>query len=309
MLNKPILITGGTGFLGSALTFALLRDNHDVVIFSRNEQTVLRAFGNQVHAVSNIGQLSDAGNFKAIVNLAGAGIFDRPWSKARKAVLRDSRIQLTENLTDWVSRSKGKPDVFINGSAIGIYGNQADTLLDENSASEPDFSQQLCVDWEMAAMRLESEDIRVCLVRTGLVLGQGGGLLQRMLLPFRWGLGGRLGNGRQWMSWIHIQDWLSMVRAMMADDTMRGPYNATAPHPVTNQDFSVCLAKVLNRPLLLPLPEKLLTFLLGEMSSLVLGSQRVLPRRLLDQGFLFQFPQLEPALRQLLLPDGSSKSC
>lgn len=304
MPNKPILITGGTGFLGSALTFDLLQSNQQVVIFSRNAQTVARAFGDKVQAVTSIDQLPDAGSFKAIVNLAGAGIFDQRWNETRKAVLRDSRIKLTQQLGNWIAQSREQPEVLINGSAIGIYGSHGDEILDENSPATIDFSQQLCADWENAALQVQTVGVRVCLIRTGLVLGQGGGLLKRMLLPFRFGLGGRLGNGQQWMSWIHLQDWLAIVKMMLDDPTMQGAYNATAPTPVTNQAFSANLASVLNRPMLLPLPEVVLKLLLGEMSGLVLGSQRVMPQRLLNQSFQFKFLQLDPALRNLLLPTG-----
>lgn len=304
MTNKPILITGGTGFLGSALTFDLLQRNQQVVIFSRNAQTVARAFGDKVQAVTHIDQLPDAGSFRAIVNLAGAGIFDQRWNEARKSVLRDSRIKLTQQLVDWIIQSKEKPGVLINGSAIGVYGSHADEIIDENSPAISDFSQQLCADWEAVAMQAQAVGVRVCLIRTGLVLGQDGGLLKRMLLPFRFGLGGRLGNGQQWMSWIHLQDWLAIVKAMLDEHTMQGPYNATAPTPVTNQAFSSNLASVLNRPMLLPMPEAVLKLLLGEMSGLVLGSQRVMPQRLLNEGFKFKFSQLDPALRDLLLPIG-----
>jgi len=304
MPNKPILITGGTGFLGSALTFDLLQSNQAVVIFSRNAQTVARVFGDKVQAVTRVDQLPDAGSFKGIVNLAGAGIFDQRWNEARKAVLRDSRIKLTQQLAEWILQSEEKPEVLINGSAIGVYGAHGDEILDENSPAISDFSQQLCADWEAAAMQIQAIGVRVCLIRTGLVLGQGGGLLKRMLLPFRFGLGGRLGNGQQWMSWVHLQDWLAIVRAMINDASMQGAYNATAPSPVTNQVFSANLAGVLNRPMLLPMPEFFLKHLLGEMSALVLGSQRVLPRRLLNQGFEFKFSQLDLALRDLLQPIG-----
>jgi hypothetical protein len=301
MSNKPILITGGTGFLGSALAFDLLSSQQSVVVFSRQADTVARTFGDKVQAITHIDQLPDAGCFKAIINLAGAGIFDQRWSDARKAVLRESRINLTKQLADWIFQSAQKPEVFISGSAIGVYGDHGDEVLDETSLAVSDFSQQLCADWESAALMVQTCGVRVGIVRTGLVLGRGGGLLQRMLLPFRFGLGGKLGNGQQWMSWIHMQDWLGIVKLMLEDQGMQGAYNATAPSPVTNQSFSASLAEVLNRPMLLPLPEFMLRLLLGEMADLVLGSQRVLPQRLLEKGFHFKFSQLDPALRNLLL--------
>lgn len=300
MTANAILITGGTGFLGRALVARLLDQQQAVTVLSRDAHKVAKLFGDQVTAVTRISALPDAGQFKAIINLAGAGIFDQRWTAMRKQILRSSRIQLTEQLVAWIATSKQRPELLISGSAIGYYGNQADTLLTEASSVKTDFSQQLCADWEIAALQAESLGVRVCLIRTGLVLGLGGGVLQRMLLPFRLGLGGRLGNGQQWMAWIHINDWLAIVLAMLAQVSMQGAYNAVAPAPVTNQQFSQALASQLNRPLLLPLPAKLLSVLLGEMAELLLGSQRVLPQRLLDQQFCFAFNHLEDALRDIL---------
>jgi len=173
-------------------------------------------------------------------------------------------------------------------------------VLTEQSTPTKDFSQQLCADWEAAAKQAEPFGVRVCLIRTGLVIADGGGFLQRMLPPFRFGLGGRLGDGRQWMSWIHRRDWINIALTMMADSTMRGAYNATSPNPVTNAEFTRILARCLKRPALLPVPAWLLKILLGEMSQLVLGSQRVMPERLLAQGFKFQYNDLAVALNEAL---------
>ena len=190
--------------------------------------------------------------------------------------------------------------MLISGSAIGYYGDQGDTVLTEQSPPHEDFSGQLCLDWETTAQQAERYGVRVCLIRTGLVIANGGGFLQRLLLPFRLGLGGRIGNGQQWMSWIHRQDWINIAMTMLNDTTMQGAYNATAPHPVTNAEFTQILAHCLNRPALLPVPAWVLKTLLGEMSELVLGSQRVLPERLLAQGFKFQYDDLAVALNAVL---------
>jgi len=275
-----------------------------VTVLSRSGAKVARQFGRKVKAISRLTDLPDAGQFDAVVNLAGAGIFDRRWTSARKQVLLDSRIKLTDQLVMWMSDSNHPPGVFISGSAIGYYGDHGSQVLDENSPSNPDFAQQLCADWESAALMAESTGTRVCLIRTGLVLGRGGGILQRMLLPFRLGLGGNMGNGRQWMSWIHIADWVGAVQTMITDTNMKGPYNATAPEPVTNQAFSEMLAKRLRRPMLLPLPASLLRLLLGEMAELILGSQRVLPQRLLLAGFQFRYSHLDAALHEILTSAG-----
>ncbi|MCQ8182250.1 TIGR01777 family oxidoreductase [Methylomonas sp. SURF-1] len=299
MNPTSILITGGTGFLGSALARRLSAKQYAVTVFGRDADKIRKQFGADVGAATRFADLPDAGAFDAVVNLAGAGIFDRYWTEPRKKVLRDSRIELTRELVTWIAAGSKAP-VLVNGSAIGVYGDQGDTLLSEASPAKADFAQQLCADWEAAALAAADHGSRVCLIRTGLVLGRGGGLLQRMLPAFRLGLGGSMGDGRQWMSWIHLEDWLAAAEAMIADPAMSGAYNATAPEPATNREFSRTLAAVLGRPMLLPLPAFLLKLLLGEMSALVLGSQRVKPERLLAHGFQFQYSQLRPALDAIL---------
>ncbi len=295
-----LLITGGTGFIGSALSRHLSVNGHQVTVLSRTPQAARQHLGPSVHAVGSLAQLANEDGWQAVINLAGAPIFAARWTPERKCLLRDSRIKLTEELVSYLASRAHKPEVFISGSAIGYYGNQGDLTLTEQSPAKPDFSQQLCQDWEHAAEQAESLGIRVCRVRTGLVIGPGGGLLQRLLWPFRVGLGGRMGDGRQWMSWIHRDDWVALADAMLNNPAMHGPYNATAPHPVTQAEFTQTLAACLNRPALLPVPAQALRCLLGEMSELVLGSQRVLPERLLAQGFKFQYPELAAAIKASL---------
>lgn len=295
-----ILITGGTGFIGSALTRSLTEQGYEVTVLSRNPDSVEKICGPGIKALNNLNQLKPEDTFQAIINLAGAPIFDARWSDARKQIIRDSRIGLTKQLVASMARMAAKPELLISGSAIGYYGDQGDTVLTEQSPTNKDFSEQLCTDWENEAKKAEQLDVRVCLIRTGLVLAEGGGLLKRMLLPFRLGLGGRLGDGQQWMSWIHRQDWIAIARLMITDSSMQGAYNATAPNPVTNSEFARTLAHCLNRPALLPVPAWLLKILLGEMSGLVLGSQRVMPERLLALGFKFQYTDLSSALNQAL---------
>jgi uncharacterized protein (TIGR01777 family) len=295
-----ILVTGGTGFIGSALVKSLVRQGHDVTVLSRNPHSIEKRCGPGVHELGSLKFLQPDATFQVIINLAGAPIFDALWSDARKKLIRDSRIGLTEELIECIGRMTVKPDLLISGSAVGYYGDQGDTVLTEQSAVRPDFSQQLCADWEAAAKKAEAFGVRVCLIRTGLVLAAGGGLLQRMLLPFRLGLGGRLGSGKQWMSWIHRRDWIAIAEAMIGDASMQGAYNAMAPNPVTNSEFTQTLARCLNRPAIFPVPAWLLKILLGEMSALVLGSQCVRPERLLAHGFKFQYPDLASALDQAL---------
>ncbi len=293
------LITGGTGFIGRALVNSLLKEGHKVTVLSRTPDSVNKIIGNKLTTLSNLDQLNSEHSFQVIINLAGAPIFDNHWSETRKKVIRDSRIKLTEQLLAYIERAGVKPELLISGSAIGYYGDQGNNVLNEASPVHPDFSQRLCADWESTAQQAERFGVRVCLIRTGLVLAYDGGLLQRMLRPFNLGLGGTLGNGQQWMSWIHRDDWISIAKTMINNQTMQGAYNATAPHPVTNSAFTKILAQHLKRPALLPLPAWLLKLLLGERSDLVLASQRVLPERLLAEGFSFQYPELLSALTEI----------
>jgi len=295
-----ILVTGGTGFIGKALVKTLVGEGHHVTVLSRTPELVEPLFGPEVFGLGHVDFLAPEMSFEVIVNLAGAPIFDARWSEARKQLIRTSRIVLTEQLVDCIERMSVKPKLLISGSAIGYYGDQGDAELTEESLGCPDFSHRLCADWEAVARRAAQFGVRVCLMRTGLVIAEDGGLLQRMLPPFRLGLGGRLGSGRQWMSWIHRQDWIDIALTMIADESMQGAYNATAPNPVTNREFTCTLARRLHRPALFPAPASVLKCLLGEMSELVLGSQRVLPERLLQQGFKFHYPDLDGALRAAL---------
>lgn len=301
-----ILITGGTGFIGSALTRRLAAQDHQVTVLSRTPAKVTSTFGSQVKALGRLDEMNAADSYDVVINLAGAPIFDKRWTDARKKILLESRISLTDRLVTNMAALPVKPRLLISGSAVGFYGDQGDTLLTEQSAAHDDFAHRLCHGWEQSALQAEQFGTRVCLIRTGLVLAHGGGILQRMLLPFRLGLGGRIGDGRQWMSWIHRNDWIAIAQAMISDDTMRGPYNATAPAPVTNGEFTKLLADCLKRPAVLPVPSWALKLALGEMAELVLGSQRVIPQRLLDQGFQFEYPDLKSALEQALSAGGAT---
>jgi len=294
-----ILITGGTGFIGSALVSSLLKEGHKVTALSRRPDTASKMLGTEIATISNLEQLTPEHHFHVIINLAGAPIFDRHWSDARKQVIRDSRIQLTEQLISYIKSASLKPELLISASAIGYYGDQGNQVLNESSTPHEDFSQRLCADWEATAQLASQFGVRVCLIRTGLVLAHDGGLLQRMLIPFNLGLGGTLGNGQQWMSWIHRADWIAIANSMISNTAMQGAYNATAPYPVTNREFTNILAQQLKRPTLLPMPAWLLKILLGERSELVLASQRVLPERLLTEHFHFQYPELVTALAEI----------
>lgn len=295
-----ILLTGGTGLIGRALCRHWLAEGHRLWVWSRAPQTVAQLCGAEVQGVGSLQQL-DGVTLDAVVNLAGAPIADRPWTKSRKALLWDSRVKLTEQLVEWLGKREQKPALLISGSAVGWYGDGGEHRLTE--ADQPvaaDFASQLCNAWEERATEATVLGIRVVLVRTGLVLARDGGFLQRLLPVFKLGLGGRLGNGRQWMPWIHIEDQIALIDFLLRQPAASGPYNACAPAPVRNADFTRSLARCLRRPAILPAPAPVLKPLLGELAGLLLGGQHVLPQRLQEEGFSFRFTDLDSALADLL---------
>jgi uncharacterized protein (TIGR01777 family) len=295
-----IFITGGTGFIGKALCKILLQAGHQLTVLSRNPQTVAMKCGAGVEALGSLSDWTPDQRFDAVINLAGEPIIGPRWTERRKQILWDSRITLTGQLLEAIARAEVKPAVLISGSAIGVYGDQGDTVLDEKSPGHDGFGQRLCTAWETSAEQAKALGLRVCILRTGLVIGKQGGFLQKMQLPFKLGLGGRIGDGRQWMSWIHLDDHVAMTMFLLNSPSLAGAFNATAPHPVTNAEFTECLATLLKRPALLPVPAWLLRLGAGEMAELLLGSQRALPQRMQTENFRFAFETLEPALREVL---------
>jgi uncharacterized protein len=299
-----ILITGGTGFIGRSLSPALLSDGHTVTILSRYPNKVESVFGKKIRQIDSMSDLTDQEHFDAIFNFAGAPIFGSRWSDARKVVLMNSRIDTTQKIIEFIERAKTKPSVLLSGSAIGIYGDRGDTILDETASlpasTEDDFGHQLCAAWEKTAEKAKTQGIRVCLLRTGLVLGKNGGFLQPMLSSFKLGLGCKLGSGDQWMPWIHMDDYVAICKVLLENNTLAGVFNLTAPNPVTNSSFTEILARLLKRKALLTMPAWALNLLLGEMAHLLIGSQRVIPKALLDAGFQFNYTELEAALADVL---------
>jgi uncharacterized protein (TIGR01777 family) len=294
-----ILITGGTGLIGRHLCKTLRAEGHEVTVFSRNPASVVAKCGTGVHALAALADWKPDMAFDAVINLAGEPIVDARWTEPRKQVLRASRIALTEELVRRIAAADHKPRVLLSGSAVGYYGGRGDEALEEASGAGRDFPAQLCLDWEAAAVAAEKFGVRVCLLRTGLILSRDGGLLGRMVLPFRMGMGARLSDGRQWMSWIHIEDYVALVLRLLRDEQMRGAYNMTAPAPVTNKEFTATLAAVLHRPAPFVAPASLLKLSLGESASLLLEGQRVLPERMQAAGQVFRFGKLEGALKDL----------
>lgn len=291
-----ILITGASGFIGRELIKTLSNDGHE--LFLLTHRSGLPERHTLVRTLNELSQKTSS--LDAVINLAGAPIMGRPWTNARKQVLWDSRVSLTETLVETVAQLESPPQVFLSGSAIGIYGDQGDTPLDEKAHLQGGFGHTLCVAWEQAALKAESFGARVILLRTGLVVGSGGGFLKSMEWPFRLGLGGPIGQGRQWMSWIHRDDHIRLMCALLVNPNARGPINLTAPHPVTNTEFTATLARVVRRPAFFRIPAKLLQWTLGEMAGLLLESTRVIPDAALKQGFTFEYPELEAALRESL---------
>ena len=296
-----VLITGGTGFIGLELVASLRRDGHAVSVLTRDTDAARQRLPAGVVVVSDLAAL---GGVDAVVNLAGQNLGAQRWSEARKLAFRESRIGLTHRLVDWMEGLAQRPAVFVSGSAIGWYGPRGDEPLTEASTHGDDFSARLCLDWEAAAQKAEALGVRVCRLRTGIVLGRsgpaGGGALAQMLPAFRLGGGGPMGSGRQWMSWIHIADHVALMRWLIDTVAAQGAYNGTAPEPVTNAEFARTLGAALRRPAVLPMPGFALRLIVGEMAEILLSGQRVLPQRSLDQGFRFRFPTLAAALADVL---------
>jgi hypothetical protein len=299
-MTMQILITGGTGLIGRALCSYWLQQGHQLTVWSRTPERVASLCGAKVRG---IGQLQEYGEgaLDAVVNLAGAPIADRPWTARRRQLLWDSRITLTEQLVAWLATRESKPQVLLSGSAVGWYGDGGERELDERQAPvTSDFASQLCQAWENSALMAEALGIRVVLVRTGLVLAADGGFLKRLLLPFRLGLGGPIGSGKQWMPWIHLQDQVALIDFLLRQETASGPYNACAMQPVRNAAFTRALAKALHRPAFMRVPGVALKLGMGELSGLLLGGQCCHPVRLLEANFAFRFNTLEDALGDLL---------
>ena len=292
-----IIVAGGTGLLGTALVGALQDDRHRVVVLTRRPTRDNEVRWSPQYAEGLWTAALD--NAHAVINLAGASIAGGRWTTARKAAIRDSRMQATGALVKAIAASGQPPPIFISSSAVGYYGSRGDEPVTETTAPGSDFLAHVCRDWEAAASQL-SPAARVVLLRSGVVLARHGGALPQMALPFKLFAGGPAGSGRQFMSWIHLHDWVATVKWALASQHIAGPLNVTAPEPVTNEDFSRSLGRVLGRPAWLKAPSFALRLMLGEMAdALILGGQRVLPAVAQQHGFAFQYPTLESALRQI----------
>ncbi|MEH8020993.1 TIGR01777 family oxidoreductase [Rheinheimera metallidurans] len=294
-----ILLTGGSGLIGSHLV-KQWQGVHKLTVLSRSPEKTASQLGSNIIVVSSLSNIN-LNQVDAVINLAGEPIVGKRWSERQKKVLCDSRWHGTALLVSAIKAASTPPKIFISGSAIGIYGAQDAQLITEDYTHyHNDFAHQLCQQWEALALEAESPATRVCILRTGIVLAKHGGALKKMLLPFQLGLGGPISSGEQYMSWIHINDMVRLIDFMLNHPTLQGIFNATAPTPVTNVQFSKTLAKVLHRPALLPMPAFMLQLIFGEMAELLLTGQRVIPSNLSKAGYEFQFSELEPALCALL---------
>lgn len=294
-----IVIAGGSGLVGCALAEEFLKRGDDVVILSRNPSTVREGRG-VAWGGSGDDWKSEVRGARVVINLAGSGIADKRWTRARKRDLRDSRVEATRALADAMLVSPDPGRVFISASAVGYYGARGDEELDESAAPDDSFLSRLAVEWEMEAMRADRV-ARVVVLRIGVILSNKGGALAKMLPPFRLGVGGRLGDGMQWMSWIHIDDLVAMIAWAVGNDSVRGAHNATAPRPVTNAEFTRALGNALQRPTFIPVPAFAIRMMFGEMADpLLLTGQRVVPARALREGFSFARGSIDTALGELL---------
>ncbi|MFA5584672.1 MAG: TIGR01777 family oxidoreductase [Bacteriovoracaceae bacterium] len=298
-----VLVTGATGFVGQVLVKQLLNQNYEVVILTRNIAKAAIVLGNKCHYfqwadTNELAPLQAFEGVDGVVNLMGENIGSRKWSPEQKKAIYNSRIDGTARLIDTISQLEKKPSVLVSASAIGVYGPRGPEEITEDSSLGNDFLAHVCKDWEQQAKRAENLGIRVGIIRTGVVLGRNGGVLDRMLPIFKKGLGGPMGEGNQYMSWIHVEDLAAMYIEVLNNPNIKGVHNGTAPYPATNSDFTKALGKVLKKPTALRAPKFVLKSALGEMSTLVLDGQKVLPSKFKTENFRYRYPTLDMALKE-----------
>ncbi len=295
-----VLVTGATGFIGRRLCRRLLADGHSIVALTRDATRARKLFGSMVRVITSLDDIQASEHIDIVVNLAGAPILARPWSAARRAELLDSRLSVTNKITELIARLEHKPEVLVNASAIGYYGVRGEEEITEAARGQPIFQSHLCQAWELAAQAAEQYEVRVCRLRFGIVLGTSGGALPGLIRPARMRMRVVLGSGQQWQSWIHIDDLLDLLWFCIKQDDMHGGINATSPQPVRQRQFAETLAAQFGRSLPVRVPAFALRAALGEMSQLLLEGQKVLPTKALNAGFAFRYPELNAALAELL---------
>jgi uncharacterized protein (TIGR01777 family) len=299
-----VLVTGATGFVGRRLCEVLSGSGCRVTALSRRPDAARQTVPSlsQVYAwrpVEEAPPLESLQQVDAVIHLAGESVVGR-WNARKRRAIRESRVRSTRNLVDAMRQAKARPRSLISASAIGYYGDQGETELTESMPAADDFLGEACGQWEREGARASEAGVRVVHLRIGIVLAAGGGALDAMLLPARLGLGGPLGSGRQWWSWIHREDLIGMVQHVLAGENLSGPFNATSSNPVRQKDFAKVLGRVLSRPAFLPTPGIALKLVLGGFAIELLSSKKVLPDRIQESGYRFLFPDLEPALREIV---------
>ena len=299
-----VMVTGATGFIGNELVKKLNEKGHEIVVLTRNADSA--RFRIPVHCETVTWdpcrkslEPSVLKGVDAVINLSGENIADGRWSSERKRELIDSRVYSVRRLVDAISSMDRKPQSFISCSAIGFYGDRGDELLNEAASKGHGFLSDVCQVWEDEILKADDLGVRTVAYRVGMVLGHDGGALNKMLPPFKLGAGGKLGSGSQWMSWIHIKDLVDMLIYAAENPSVDGIYNAVSPNPVKNREFTKTLGQVLKRPTLFPVPKFVLKTILGELSELLLGSQRVDSKKISNTGFEFQYAHLEDALKEV----------
>ncbi|MHC4155169.1 MAG: TIGR01777 family oxidoreductase [Planctomycetota bacterium] len=300
-----VIITGATGFIGTALCRELHKD-HEIIALSRNTDKAKQALGTMAKVVRWNAKTPDGwertlDGASAVVNLAGENIASGRWNKSKKSKILRSRLDATQAIVKAIKQTEHKPNLVIQGSAVGYYGTRGEEILDENSSTGTSFLADVCKRWEHHAEPLKELGIRLAVIRLGPVLGAEGGMMQKLLPAFRFFLGGHPGSGKQWLSWIHIEDVTGAIRFLTESSNAQGVYNLTSPNPAPARDFYRLLGKLMHRPALLPLPAFLLKVLMGPMAQeLLLSSLRVLPKRLLQAGYEFKYADSESALRNII---------
>ena len=296
-MSKRVLITGASGLIGTALRKSFAQNGYEMLRASRNEpktSTEIQWNADTGFADEDLGRLE---GLDAVVHLAGENIAGLRWTEEKKKAIRVSRVHGTRTMIEAFARLEKKPEVFISASAIGFYGDRGDDEMTETSASGDTFLSEVSKEWESESRRAEDMGIRTVLLRNGIVLSKDGGALATMLTPFKFGVGGVVGSGKQWMSWVSLKDVIEIINFAIENEKFRGAINVTSPNPVTNEEFTKTLGEVLYRPTILPLPEFAVNLVFGEMGdALLIDSTRVIPKRLLDAGYKFKYPELKAAL-------------
>jgi uncharacterized protein (TIGR01777 family) len=295
-----VAVTGGTGFIGSVLCKRLLADGYAVTVLTRDRHRAQQQVKGQIRLIESLQELDDESTPETIVNFAGLSLGSGRWTKELKQTFISSRVGVTRQLIDYIAHVRSPPRLLISGSAVGYYGARGDEVLTEDSSPGQEYQADLCKAWEMEALKAANYGVRVCLLRSGVVLGKGGGALTSLLPQFKLGLGGHVGSGKQWMSWVHIDDLIDIVLHLMANKLLQGPFNITTPNPETNRDFASKLGAALNRPAFMWAPGWAMRLLVGEMTHLYVTGQKVIPKRLLESGYKFRYPELSLALAEIL---------